>query len=108
MIEMKRHVHYVFAFYQWRNFFESIPLSFVYLYTRAQSIRKQIVEYDKKSRYPEEYWTVDKEERKRFLARNNVELVASPDFLSFLPARETCRFYIKSVLVLVGVTSHLW
>ena len=89
-------------------FFESIPLSFVYLYTRAQSIRKQIVEYDKKSRYPEEYWTVDKVERKRFLARNNVELVASPDFLSFLQARETCRFYIKSVLVLVGVTSHLW
>ena len=62
----------------------------------------------KKSRYPEEYWTVDKVERKRFLARNNVELVASPDFLSFLQARETCRFYIKSVLVLVGVTSHLW
>ena len=48
MIEMERHVLYVFAFWQWRNFFESIPLSFVYLYTRAQSIQKQIVEYDKK------------------------------------------------------------
>ena len=50
-------------------------------------MQKQIVEYDIKSRYPEEYWTVDKVGRKRFLARNSVELVASPHFLSYLQAR---------------------
>ena len=27
----------------------------MYLYTRTQSIQKQIVEYDIKSKYPEEY-----------------------------------------------------
>ena len=32
-------------------------LDFVYLYTRTQSIQKQMVEYDIKSKYPGEYST---------------------------------------------------
>ena len=39
---------------------ESRPLIFVYLYTCTQSIQKQIVKYDIKSKYPEEYSTIDK------------------------------------------------
>ena len=35
-------------------------LDFVYLYTRTQSIQKQMVEYDIKSKYPAEYSTFDK------------------------------------------------
>ena len=35
-------------------------LDFVYLYTRTQSIQKQMVEYDIKSKYPREYSTFDK------------------------------------------------
>ena len=32
----------------------------MYLYTRTQSIQKQIVEYDIKRKYPEEYLNFDK------------------------------------------------
>jgi len=39
---------------------ESRPLIFMYLHTRTQSIQKQIVEYDIKSKYPEEYFNFDK------------------------------------------------
>ena len=39
---------------------QSRPLIFVYLYTRTQSIKKQVVEYNIKSTYSEEYPTVDK------------------------------------------------
>ena len=42
---------------------ESRPLIFAYLYMRTQSIQKQIVEYDVKCKYPEEYSTIDKVER---------------------------------------------
>ena len=35
-------------------------LDFVYLYTRTQSIQKQMVEYDIKSKYLGEYSTFDK------------------------------------------------
>ena len=45
----------------------SRPLSFVYAYTRPQSIQKQIVECDIKSKYLEEYSTVDKVGRERLL-----------------------------------------
>ena len=49
----------------------SRPLTFVYAYTRPQSIQKQIVECDIKSKYPEEYLTVDKVGRERLLARKS-------------------------------------
>ena len=39
MIEMACHVHHVFSL-------ELRPLIFMYLYTRAQSIQKQIVQYN--------------------------------------------------------------
>ena len=44
---------------------------FVYLYTRTQSIQKQIVKYDTKGKYPEEYSTVDKVGRERLLAKKS-------------------------------------
>ena len=47
------------------------PLIFVYLYARTQSIQKQIVKYDIKSKYPEKYSTVDKVGRERLLARKS-------------------------------------
>ena len=36
---------------------ESRSLIFIYLYTRTQSIRKEIVQYNIKSKYPEEYFS---------------------------------------------------
>ena len=50
---------------------ESRPLIFMYSYTRTQSIQKQIVKYDAKSKYPEEYSTVDKVGREKLLARKS-------------------------------------
>ena len=47
------------------------PLIFVYLYVRTQSIQKQIVKYDIKSKYPEEYLTVDKVGIEKLLARKS-------------------------------------
>ena len=41
----------------------------MYLYARTQSIQKQIVKYDIKSKYPEKYSTVDKVGRERLLER---------------------------------------
>ena len=51
--------------------FELRSLIFVYSYTRTQSIQKQIVEYDTKSKYPEEYSTVDKVGREKLLPRKS-------------------------------------
>ena len=50
---------------------QSRPLIFVYLYTCTQPIQKQIVEYDMKSEYPEEYSAVDKVRREKRLARKS-------------------------------------
>ena len=36
------------------------PLIFVYLYTCTQITQKQIIEYEIKSKFPEEYSTIDK------------------------------------------------
>ena len=47
------------------------PLISMYLYTRTQSIQKKIVEYDMKSKYPEEYSAVDKVRREKLLARKS-------------------------------------
>ena len=47
---------------------ESRPLIFVYLYLRIQSFQKQIVEYDVKSNYPEEYLTIDNVGGEKLLA----------------------------------------
>ena len=41
----------------------------MYFYTRTQSIQKKIVEYDIKSKYPEEYLNFDKVGRGKLLAR---------------------------------------
>ena len=74
MIEMKRHVHQFF-FLVGNDITspESRPLIFVYLYTRTQSIQKQIVNRIryKKSKYFEEYSIVDKVGSEQLLARKS-------------------------------------
>ena len=50
---------------------QSRPLIFVYLYRRTQPIQKQIVQYDMKSEYPEEYSAVDEVRREKRLARKS-------------------------------------
>ena len=55
----------------WLLALEWRPLIFVYLYVRTQSIQKQIVKYDIKSKYPEKYSTVDKVGRERLLERKS-------------------------------------
>ena len=59
---------------------ESRPLTFLYLYMRTQSLQKQIVEYDIKSKYPEEYSSVDKVGREKTFSEETlfrVDLIAS-------------------------------
>ena len=63
MIEMTRHVYRVLALWQRCNFSRMDVLDFVYLNTHTQSIQKQMVEYDIKSKYPGEYSTFDKVRR---------------------------------------------
>ena len=63
MTEMTCHVHHVFLLSGNLDdviSLESRPLIFVYLYTCTQSIQKQIIKCDIKSKYPEEYSTIDK------------------------------------------------
>ena len=47
------------------------PLIFVHLYTRTQTIQKQVVEHGMKRQYPKKYLAVDKVGRKKFLARKS-------------------------------------
>ena len=71
MIEMTRYVHHVFSLWERCKALESRPLIFVYLYTRTQSIRKQIVEYHIRINYPEEYSTANKVGGEKRLARKS-------------------------------------
>ena len=43
----------------------------MYLYTRTQSVQKQIVEYDIKSKYPGEYLNFNKVGRDKLSARKS-------------------------------------
>ena len=43
----------------------------MYLYTRIQSIQKQIVEYNIKSKYTEEYLNIDKVGREKLTAKKS-------------------------------------
>ena len=58
---------------------ESRPLIFLYLYTRIRSTQKQIAEYDIKSKYTEEYSTVDK------VGRENIMALRLSEYLTQLP-----------------------
>ena len=71
MIEMTRHVHHVFALRQWCYFSQIEALNFMYLYMCMQLIQKQIVKYNMKSKYPEEYLTVDKVGSEKLLTRKS-------------------------------------
>ena len=50
---------------------ESRHLIFMYLYTLTQSVQKQIVEYDIKSKYPREYLNFNKVGRDKLSARKS-------------------------------------
>ena len=64
MIEMARHVYYVFAFWQWGNFSRIDFREFIH-------VLSIIVEYDIKSKYPEEYSTADKVGNEKLLERKS-------------------------------------
>ena len=60
MIEMMRHVHHEFLCIYTRAKPATADVFPVVPNTPTKSIQKQIVEYDIKSKYPEEYSMVDK------------------------------------------------
>ena len=68
IVEMMHHVHGILLFGNDVTSLKSKPLIFMYLYTHIQSIQKQTVEYNIKSKYTEEYLTV-KEGCEKLLAR---------------------------------------
>ena len=76
---MSCHVHHIFfLILSGKDIIslESKPLIFMYLYTCTQSIQKKIVKYEIKSKYPEEYSTVDKaSEIYEYL---NLQLIVNP------------------------------
>ena len=95
MTEMTRHVHHVFGLWQQccnlsRTDFRVLKCAF--------SI---IVEYNIKSRYPEEYSTVDKTVSEEIQFR--VELIAS----SFLIKRSYQRLLVTCILISSCVVSQI-
>ena len=68
---------------------ESRSVIFIYLYTRTQSIRKEIVQYNIKSKYPEEYSTVDKVGREKLLARKSCHYILLHCYLAKLEELES-------------------
>ena len=50
----------------------------MYLYTCTQSIQKKIVKYEIKSKYPEEYSTVDKASEIILYEYLNLQLIVNP------------------------------
>ena len=70
---------------------ESRPLIFVYLCT--QSIQKQFVQYDIKSKHPKEYWHVHKVGREKAFRINRL--------LIYLISKQARNTNFKSVLVLL-------
>ena len=68
-----------FALWQWYVIsLESRSLIFMYSYTCTQSIQKQIVKYDIKSKYPEEYLTIDKASKTYEYLFLNLQLTVTP------------------------------
>ena len=60
-VEMTHHVHHIFAIWHRCNFSRTETLDFrVFKYTCTQITQKQIIEYEIKSKFPEEYSTIDK------------------------------------------------
>ena len=93
MIEMTHHVHQVLLSVQYDVVsLESRPLIFVYLCT--QSILKQFVQYDIKSKHPKEYWHVDKVGREKAFRINRL-------LISYLISKQARNTDFKSVLVLL-------
>ena len=62
--DVTRHAHHVFGLWQWCNFSQIDFRVFMHAYSI-------IVEYDIKSKYPEEYSTVDKVESQKLLAKKS-------------------------------------
>ena len=84
---------------------ESRHLIFVYLCTRTQSIQKKIFEYDVKSKYPEEYSTVDKVGREKLLAVKSCFLyTSSPPHFFWSPSKlestfKRVPFFVFEILI---------
>ena len=84
---------------------ESRHLIFVYLYTRTQSIQKKIFEYDVKSKYREEYSTVDKAGREKLSAVKSCFLyTSSPPHFFWSPSKldstfKRVPFFVFEILI---------
>ena len=59
-----------------------------WLYTRTQSIQKQVVEYEIKSKYSEEYSTIDKVGSEKRLAKKSVSCSINRLLISYLPSKQ--------------------
>ena len=79
---------------------------FVYLYTCTQSIQKQIVEYDIKSRkYTEEYSTVDKVGPEILLARKSffsVDLITSSYIVRWPDQGRSTQYLLLNIIYNCG------
>ena len=79
---------------------------FVYLYTCTQSIQKQIVEYDIKSRkYTEEYSTVDKVGPEILLARKSffsVDLITSSYIVRWPHRGRSTQYLLLNIIYNCG------
>ena len=70
------------------------------LYTHTQSIQKQIVEYNRKSKYPEEYSTVNKVGSENLFVRSPVSCKINCLIISYLLSKKAWLNAFKSVVVL--------
>ena len=96
MIEMTHHLHHVFGLWQWCNFSRIDFRVFMHAYSI-------IVKYDIKSKYPEEYLTVELSRKWKTFSEEilfRVELIAS-SFLILTPSkRDLTLFWRRSCLII--------
>ena len=83
--------------------FESRPLIFVYLYLCTQSIQKEIVEYDIKSKYPEEYSTIDNVGQKKLLPKKSSFVKNNRLLISYLISKQAQLNPFKRALVIYHI-----
>ena len=59
-VEMTHHVHHIFAIWHRCNFAQTETLDFrVFIHLHSNNSETNIIEYDIKSKFPEEYSTID-------------------------------------------------
>ena len=69
-----------------------------WLYTRTQSYQKQVVEYEIKSNYTEEYSTIDRVGSEKRLAKKSVSCRINRFLISYLPSKQARLYDFKRVL----------